>query len=50
MGSHERLGAWSLDGGAVRMSWTVGDDWSTTLELPLGAELEYKFAVVDPSQ
>lgn len=48
VGSHERLGAWCLDTGAVRMAWTVGNDWSATLELPLGAELEYKFAVVDP--
>lgn len=49
VGSHERLGAWSVDAGA-RMAWSEGHTWSTSVELPLGADLEYKFAVVDPRQ
>ena len=47
MGSHERLGAWDL-AAAVPAAWSEGHAWTATVELPLGAEIEYKFAVVDP--
>lgn len=49
VGSHETLGAWQLDG-AARCSWKEGDVWEASVDLPAGAELEYKFVVADPSQ
>lgn len=49
VGSHAALGAWQLDG-AVRAAWSEGDVWSASVDLPAGAELEFKFVVADPSR
>lgn len=47
VGSLPQLGGWGLEG-AVRLTWGEGHAWTATVELPAGAELEYKFVVTDP--
>lgn len=47
VGNAEQLGAWNLEH-APTMTWGEGDVWTSTLELPAGADVEYKFALVDP--
>ena len=33
---------------ALRLSWFEGHSWTATVDLPLGAEAEFKFVVTDP--
>lgn len=47
VGNLPQLGGWRLKR-AIRMSWSEGNVWSTTVDLPAGAAIEYKFAVQDP--
>ncbi len=49
MGSHEALGAWQLDK-AVPATWNEGHQWSASVELPAGAQLEFKFVIADPAK
>lgn len=49
VGSHEALGAWQLDK-AVAATWSEGHQWSASVELPAGAQLEFKFVVSDPAK
>lgn len=49
VGSAEELGGWQLEH-APGMTWTEGDVWTATVELPAGAHVEYKFALTDPHQ
>lgn len=49
VGSADALGGWELSR-APHMTWSEGDLWSATVELPAGANIEYKFALWDPHQ
>lgn len=49
VGSHEALGSWQVDK-AVPATWSEGHQWSASVELPAGAQLEFKFVVADPSK
>lgn len=49
VGSAEQLGSWQLEH-APTMTWGEGDVWTASLELPAGANIEYKFALTDPHQ
>jgi hypothetical protein len=46
VGDADVLGAWELQRAPV-MTWSEGDDWRVTVDLPAGQEVEYKFAVSD---
>lgn len=52
-GSSPELGEWDL-GRSPRMEWSEGRNgehhWSATVELPAGADVEYKFVIDDPKQ
>lgn len=41
-GSAAQLGGWDLDK-ALKMTWSEGDRWQATVELPSGAGVEWKF-------
>ena len=47
VGDHDALGAWA-PGSAQAMAWQEGDVWTLDLELPAGARVQYKYAVVHP--
>ncbi|EFN52802.1 hypothetical protein CHLNCDRAFT_54232 [Chlorella variabilis] len=49
VGDAEALGAWELERAPV-LTWSEGDDWRVTLDLPAGSQLEYKFAVTSPHE
>eukprot|EP00873_Tetraselmis_striata_P044934 jgi/Tetstr1/465198/TSEL_009905.t1 len=46
VGSCEQLGAWKLDGGK-QMTRMEGDVWQSTVELPAGQAVEYKYVLVE---
>ncbi|KXZ45404.1 hypothetical protein GPECTOR_55g310 [Gonium pectorale] len=46
IGSHPKLGNWDINK-ALDLSWTEGDRWLATLELPAGSVYEYKYVLVD---
>eukprot|EP00193_Tetraselmis_chui_P004912 CAMPEP_0177755780 /NCGR_PEP_ID=MMETSP0491_2-20121128/2753_1 /TAXON_ID=63592 /ORGANISM="Tetraselmis chuii, Strain PLY429" /LENGTH=375 /DNA_ID=CAMNT_0019271309 /DNA_START=213 /DNA_END=1340 /DNA_ORIENTATION=- len=46
VGSCEELGSWSPDD-AKQMKRTAGDVWQSTVELPVGEEVEYKYVIVE---
>lgn len=52
-GSSPELGEWDLSR-AARMEWSEGRNgehhWSASVELPAGADVEYKFVIDDPKQ
>lgn len=41
-GSAAQLGGWDLEK-ALKMTWSEGDRWQATVELPAGAGVEWKF-------
>ena len=41
-------GAWSLSQAAA-LTWAEGDNWHTTVDLPSGSLVEYKYVVLDGS-
>jgi hypothetical protein len=47
VGDAEALGGWQLEAAPV-MAWSEGDDWRVAVALPVGAPVEYKFAIKDP--
>ena len=49
MGDTPELGSWEL-GAAPLMSWSEGDVWHCTVELPVGAGVEYKFLQLIPNK
>ncbi|EFN51954.1 hypothetical protein CHLNCDRAFT_139625 [Chlorella variabilis] len=49
VGSSQELGAWKLDAG-LPLRWSEEHKWSTTVALPAGAAVEYKFVITDPEQ
>ncbi|GAB4818651.1 hypothetical protein N2152v2_005697 [Parachlorella kessleri] len=49
VGSHEVLGGWEV-GAAPALEWGEGHVWAAQLELPVGAEVEYKFVHVMPNR
>ena len=46
VGASPELGNWVLSSG-INMTWSEGDNWHCTVELPAGGVFEYKFVVVD---
>ncbi|PNW79451.1 hypothetical protein CHLRE_09g415600v5 [Chlamydomonas reinhardtii] len=46
IGSHAKLGNWDINKALV-LSWTDGDRWVATIELPAGSVYEYKYVLVD---
>lgn len=42
IGSHAKLGSWDL-GKALELTWSEGDRWIATVELPAGGVYEYKW-------
>lgn len=42
VGDAPQLGAWDL-GAAPLLSWSDGDVWHCSVELPAGAAVQYKF-------
>ena len=38
------LGSWSLSK-AKKLSWNEGDLWMTEVDLPSGADIQYKYAI-----
>ncbi|KAG2431415.1 hypothetical protein HXX76_009430 [Chlamydomonas incerta] len=46
IGSHPSLGNWDINKALV-LSWTDGDRWVATIELPAGSVYEYKYVLVD---
>lgn len=49
VGDAPQLGSWEL-GNAPHMSWSEGDTWTATVDLPEGASVEYKFVLQNPGQ
>lgn len=49
VGDAPQLGSWEL-GHAPHMSWSEGDTWTATVDLPEGAAVEYKFVLQSPGQ
>ncbi len=49
VGSHELLGGWEV-AAAPELRWNKGDVWTATLQLPAGAQFEYKFVHVMPNR
>lgn len=47
VGSHENLGAWELER-AKAMTWTEGNVWKASVELPAGGVFFYKYVVKGP--
>ncbi|KAL4440179.1 hypothetical protein ABPG75_003180 [Micractinium tetrahymenae] len=47
VGDAPQLGSWEL-GRAPHMSWSEGDTWTVTVDLPEGAAVEYKFVLQNP--
>ncbi|KAK9834735.1 hypothetical protein WJX74_008813 [Apatococcus lobatus] len=45
VGSHPNLGAWTLTE-APELMWSPDDNWNTTLELPMGGIVEYKYVLL----
>lgn len=45
VGGCPELGNWIL-ADAVSLTWSDGDMWNATVELPAGAVVEYKYVVV----
>ena len=45
VGGHPDLGSWIL-ADAVPLSWSDGDMWHATIDLPAGSVFEYKYVVV----
>jgi len=41
-------GAWSLSQ-AADLTWAEGDNWHTTVDLPSGSLVEYKYVILDGS-
>ena len=48
VGSASALGGWSL-ASAIPLAWSDGDVWRTTVPLPAGSLVEYKYVVIDGS-
>lgn len=44
VGDEQVLGSWSLSK-AQKLEWHEGDVWSAQVDLPVGTEIEYKYAV-----
>lgn len=49
VGDVHQLGSWEL-GNAPHMTWSEGDTWSATVDLPEWATVEYKFVLINPGQ
>ncbi len=49
VGNCPELGGWKLSE-APLMSWSEGNVWRATLELPAGTALEYKFVQQVPNE
>lgn len=45
VGGHPDIGSWILADG-VPLSWSDGDMWNATVDLPAGSVIEYKYVVV----
>lgn len=48
VGDAPELGSWDLASGSA-MTWSEGDTWTTTVHLPRGAVVEYKFVLTSPA-
>ena len=49
VGNVGQLGGWELGRGAT-MTWSPGDVWQATVDLPVGTNIEYKFVLTIPEQ
>ncbi|KAL4529306.1 hypothetical protein Ndes2526B_g04135 [Nannochloris sp. 'desiccata'] len=49
VGNSSEFGSWELEG-APELTWTEGDIWTATLDLPAGFSSEYKFVHYIPGQ
>lgn len=47
VGDSDHLGGWELERAPI-MTWSDGDTWRVTIDLPAGSTVEYKFAIKGP--